>query len=225
MESGRGSMRSWSRSMRRVSHARPVAEYRQLGRAFRVSLILKGADALLEVVGGLLFLLVPPSALGRIVTALTQHELSEDPNDLVASFLRNTAQHFGSARSFGAVYLLSHGLRSSWSSRSSAVGFGHTLRCWCSWAPSSSTRAIAWSTRSRWACSLSRSSIRSSSGSPGENTAGSASASPCQASEQPCLTIGQRDLLRANRGFQCRVGWVRTVPALNLQIRRPPCRA
>ncbi len=96
--------------MRRVSHARPVAEYRQLGRAFRVSLILKGADALLEVVGGLLFLLVPPSALGRIVTALTQHELSEDPNDLVASFLRNTAQHFGSARSFGAVYLLSHGL-------------------------------------------------------------------------------------------------------------------
>jgi uncharacterized membrane protein len=87
-----------------------VAEHTQLSRAFRVSLILKGADALLEVVGGLLFLVVPPSAVGGVVAALTQHELSEDPSDLVASFLRNTAQHFGSARSFGAVYLLSHGL-------------------------------------------------------------------------------------------------------------------
>ena len=82
----------------------------QLGRAFRVSLVLKGADAVLEMVGGVLFLVVPPSALGRIVGALTQHELSEDPRDLVANFLQETAQHFGGARFFGAVYLLSHGV-------------------------------------------------------------------------------------------------------------------
>jgi uncharacterized membrane protein len=38
------------------------------------------------------------------------NELSEDPRDLVASFLREKAQHFGDARFFGAVYLLSHGV-------------------------------------------------------------------------------------------------------------------
>jgi uncharacterized membrane protein len=81
-----------------------------LGRAFRISLILKGADAVLESVGGVLFLVVPPSALGRLVVSLTQHELSEDPHDFVAGLLRNTAQHFGGARLFGAVYLLSHGV-------------------------------------------------------------------------------------------------------------------
>ena len=81
-----------------------------LGRAFRVSLILKGADAALEIVGGVLFLAGPPSALGRIVVALTQHELSEDPHDLVAGLLQQAAQHFGGARLFGAAYLLSHGV-------------------------------------------------------------------------------------------------------------------
>ena len=82
----------------------------ELGRAFGVALILKGADAVLEIVGGVLFLLVPPSKLGRIVVALTQHELSEDPGDLVVRLLQQAAQHFGRSRIFGAVYLLSHGV-------------------------------------------------------------------------------------------------------------------
>ena len=65
---------------------------------------------LLEMVGGVFFLVVAPPALGRIVVALTQHELSEDPGDVVASLLQDVAQHFGGARFFGAVYLLSHGV-------------------------------------------------------------------------------------------------------------------
>ena len=65
---------------------------------------------MLELVGGVLFLVVPPSALGRIVVAITQHELSEDPGDRIAILLREAAQHFGGARFFGAVYLLSHGV-------------------------------------------------------------------------------------------------------------------
>jgi uncharacterized membrane protein len=64
----------------------------------------------LEIVGGVLFLIVPPSALGRVVLALTQHELSEDPRDVVARLLREIAEHLGGARFFGAVYLLSHGV-------------------------------------------------------------------------------------------------------------------
>ncbi len=79
-------------------------------RAFRVSLLLKGADAVLEIAGGILFLVVSPAALNRMVVAVTQHELSEDPGDVIARTLRHAAQHFGGAKLFGAVYLLSHGL-------------------------------------------------------------------------------------------------------------------
>jgi uncharacterized membrane protein len=45
------------------------------------------------------------------VRALTQHELSEDPNDFVATHLLRLAGGLtGSSVRFGAVYLLSHGI-------------------------------------------------------------------------------------------------------------------
>jgi uncharacterized membrane protein len=45
------------------------------------------------------------------VTGLTQHELSEDPNDFLATHLLRTAHGLtGSAVLFGAVYLLAHGV-------------------------------------------------------------------------------------------------------------------
>jgi uncharacterized membrane protein len=81
-----------------------------LGRAFRVSLLLKGADAVLELIGGALFLIVAPSSVNALAVVLTQHELSEDPHDLIAAHLRDAVAHFGGSRFFGAVYLLSHGL-------------------------------------------------------------------------------------------------------------------
>ena len=58
-----------------------------LDRTFQVSIILKGFDGVLEVVGGLLLLLVSPSSIGRLVAALTHHELSEDPHDFIATHL------------------------------------------------------------------------------------------------------------------------------------------
>jgi uncharacterized membrane protein len=75
-----------------------------------VTLLLKGADAVLEIIGGVLFLIVSPSTVSGVVGALTQHELSEDPNDVIAVHLRDAAANFGGARLFGAAYLLSHGL-------------------------------------------------------------------------------------------------------------------
>lgn len=82
-----------------------------LDRTFEVGIILKGLDGALEVLGGLLLVLVSPAAIDRIVTTLTQHELSEDPHDLIATHLLKTAHGLtGSAVRFGAAYLLSHGL-------------------------------------------------------------------------------------------------------------------
>jgi len=48
-----------------------------LDQTFEVGIILKGLDGLLEVIGGLLLLVVSPATIDRLVTSLTQHELSE----------------------------------------------------------------------------------------------------------------------------------------------------
>ena len=82
-----------------------------LDQTFEVGIILKGLDGLLEVIGGLLLLVVSPATIDRVVTSLTQHELSEDPHDFLATHLLRTAHGLtGSAVLFGAVYLLAHGV-------------------------------------------------------------------------------------------------------------------
>ncbi|HEX6488741.1 MAG TPA: DUF2127 domain-containing protein [Candidatus Dormibacteraeota bacterium] len=82
-----------------------------LDRAFEIGVLLKGLDGLLELLGGLLLLLVTPATIDRVVRALTQHELSEDPHDFFASHLLHAAGKLsaGSLR-FGALYLLLHGV-------------------------------------------------------------------------------------------------------------------
>ncbi len=80
-------------------------------RVFEVAIVAKGLNGATELVGGLLLLVVTPDKIHRIVAALTQGELSEDPHDLVARYLLHTSDGLtGSAVIFGAVYLLLHGL-------------------------------------------------------------------------------------------------------------------
>jgi len=79
--------------------------------AFRFGILLKGLDAVLEMIGGVLLLIINPEMLNRLVMLLTFHELSEDPHDLIANFLINSAHDLSvSALIFGSLYLLSHGL-------------------------------------------------------------------------------------------------------------------
>jgi len=83
----------------------------RVDRAFRISLWLKGADGALELLGGLLLLIVPPDALGSLVSSLTRHELSEDRHDVIANYLLQQTHNLSkSATIFGALYLLSHGV-------------------------------------------------------------------------------------------------------------------
>jgi uncharacterized membrane protein len=82
-----------------------------LDRIFEIGIILKGLDGVLEVIGGLLLLAVTPATIDRMTVRLTQHELSEDPNDFIAShLLRYTYGLTGSAVTFAAAYLLAHGI-------------------------------------------------------------------------------------------------------------------
>ena len=56
---------------------------RRIHRIFEISILLKGAHALIECVGGLVLAFVSTSTIARLVNALTQEELIEDPNDFV----------------------------------------------------------------------------------------------------------------------------------------------
>ncbi len=78
---------------------------------FEIALIFKGLDGLLEIIGGVLLLLISKAQLDSWVVTLTQHELSEDPNDFLATHLLSAEGNMsGGSQTFAALYLLSHGL-------------------------------------------------------------------------------------------------------------------
>jgi len=88
---------------------RPNADL--LDRTFEIGIILKGLDGVLEVVGGLLLLLVTPATIDRLVVALTQHELTQDSHDFLATHALHYASGLtGSTVTLSALYLLSHGV-------------------------------------------------------------------------------------------------------------------
>jgi uncharacterized membrane protein len=82
-----------------------------LDTTFEVSIILKGLDGLLELVGGVLLLAVSPATINQLITRLTQHELDKDPHDVIATRLLHFGNGLtGSAVRFAAAYLLAHGI-------------------------------------------------------------------------------------------------------------------
>ena len=77
-----------------------------------VGIVLKGLDGVLGVVGGLPLLVLTPATIDHMTISLTQHELSQDPHDFIAThlLLHATSGLTGSAVQFAAAYLLSHGV-------------------------------------------------------------------------------------------------------------------
>ncbi len=91
--------------------ARHVASRGALHRFFELGVIVKGIDGALEIVGAVLLFVVKPGWIRHVATALTWHELSEDPHDLIARHVLQAARRL-SARGeiFASVYLLVHGV-------------------------------------------------------------------------------------------------------------------
>jgi uncharacterized membrane protein len=112
---------------------------------FDIGVIAKGVDGVLETIGGVLLLFVSPTQIHSLVAMLTQHELSEDPSDLVSNYLLNSTRDLSTgATVFAATYLLWHGIvkiglvaalllrRRCFSSTSSIGTRTRTRRnCWC----------------------------------------------------------------------------------------------
>ena len=84
---------------------------RRIHQLFTISVLLKGAHALIECLGGIALAVVSTRAIVGLVDALTHEELIENPNDFIAAHLLRLAEGFTvSTQRFYAFYLLSHGI-------------------------------------------------------------------------------------------------------------------
>ncbi|MEO6435381.1 MAG: DUF2127 domain-containing protein, partial [Tepidisphaeraceae bacterium] len=84
---------------------------RRIHALFEISVLMKGAHAIIEIVGGLALAVTVNGTITRLVARLTLGELQEDRADFVASHLLAWAQTFSvQTQHFFAFYLLSHGV-------------------------------------------------------------------------------------------------------------------
>ncbi|HEX2947017.1 MAG TPA: DUF2127 domain-containing protein [Clostridia bacterium] len=80
-------------------------------KSFEFGILMKAVDSTLEIIGGIFLIFLSPSRLDRLTKLLTQHELSEDPRDIIARSILGLSSKFTvSTQSFGAFYLISHGI-------------------------------------------------------------------------------------------------------------------
>lgn len=80
-------------------------------KSFEIGILIKAIDGILEIIGGILLIFLSPHKLNNLVTWLTQHELSEDPRDVIANFMIKLGSKFTiSTQYFGVFYLTSHGI-------------------------------------------------------------------------------------------------------------------
>src|SRR4051794_39661078 len=84
---------------------------KRIHQIFVVSVLFKGAHALIEIVGGLALYLTSTETIIRWINRFSQGELTEDPNGWIATKVLEFGEHFSVAEHhFYAFYLLSHGV-------------------------------------------------------------------------------------------------------------------
>jgi uncharacterized membrane protein len=84
---------------------------KRIHQIFVVSVAAKGIHALIEIVGGLALYLTSTRTILSWIDRFSQGELTEDPNDWIATKAVEFGQHFSvEQHHFYAFYLLSHGV-------------------------------------------------------------------------------------------------------------------
>jgi len=82
-----------------------------LHRLFLISVWTKGVAGVLETFAGVPFFFIKPDMVERFVVLLTAPELSEDPNDWIATTLTRAVHRFTADTAlFAGAYLVIHGL-------------------------------------------------------------------------------------------------------------------
>lgn len=80
-----------------------------LDRIYEVGLYIKGFDGTLELIGGIL-LMAPPSVITGAARFLTQHEISQDPHDFIATHILAFGESLAHEQHlFASLFLLTHG--------------------------------------------------------------------------------------------------------------------
>ena len=67
---------------------------KRIHQIFQISILIKGAFAVIECAAGVAVALVSTSSIKNLVDILTQEELIENPRDFIATHLLSAAQHF-----------------------------------------------------------------------------------------------------------------------------------
>ncbi len=90
---------------------RKFIQTRLFHRLYDISIVIKGIDGVFEFIGGLLLLFISHARLDAITSFLTEHELTQDPDDKIANFIVDYVHDLpNGVKIFGALYLLAHGV-------------------------------------------------------------------------------------------------------------------
>jgi uncharacterized membrane protein len=90
----------------------PATKSNNTERLFRIAIALKGIDGGLQLIGGLLLIIVPPTVISGVANTIVTRDLVGDQNGTLATHLQTAAGHYvdGSTRWFAIIYLLAHGV-------------------------------------------------------------------------------------------------------------------
>lgn len=89
-------------------HVRVDNMHTRFDEVFRVSIILKGLDSLLEVIGGIALLLVRPGNMNKWAEDISDWSIIRHHTSF-AHYITHSVHSLSLATTFGAVYLLIHG--------------------------------------------------------------------------------------------------------------------
>src|SRR4051812_6012780 len=90
---------------------RRAMQEKRVHQIFVVSVLFKGAHALIEIIGGAALYMVSTQAIVTAINRFSRDQLIEDPDDWVGTHLLDFARTFSVAEhNFYAFYLLSHGI-------------------------------------------------------------------------------------------------------------------
>lgn len=82
-----------------------------LERTFHAGITLKGIGGLLETIGGILLLFIPPASMSETVKFLFLQELAHNPDSIFSTHVLKLSSRLASADpTFASLYLLSHGI-------------------------------------------------------------------------------------------------------------------
>jgi uncharacterized membrane protein len=78
---------------------------------FRIGVVIKTLQGLLEVIGGFILIFVSADVIVRTIESITRQELIEDPTDFFSKFISQVTTSLSvSNNTFAVFYLLSHGV-------------------------------------------------------------------------------------------------------------------